>query len=234
METILTWLLEGLKFIFIGCWLAAKGWWFGHLALFNLLGGGETVRVIFALSSPFILYWEYKLIRKLYENIRYKMKRTYCLDCHVRIQNHLTFCDNCQKKRDGYRVEEQRKDFQKKKALAKQYETMGRFEEAAQIYEYLAEGRLKPDGYPYFTANPKYLEEAGRVRKLARTEYVKESHVDLNQLLFDLKEYVNYKCPNCGSGIGINNQTSPDELRFCAHCGSELNTKIIMDFLKAL
>lgn len=108
-------------------------------------------------------------------------------------------------------------DFEIKPFFIKRYETAGRYEEAAQICESMG-----------------MHEEAGRLRKLTRTDYVKISSVNINQLIPQLKELVNYKCPNCGSGISINSKTSPEGLKFCAHCGSALNLSLISDYIQKL
>lgn len=99
----------------------------------------------------------------------------------------------------------------------KRCETAGQYEEAAQVCEYIGN-----------------LEEAGRLRKLTRTKYVKTSSVNINQLIPQLKEMVNYKCPNCGSGIDIHSKTTTDGLKFCSHCGSGLNLNLVSDFIKSL
>ena len=101
----------------------------------------------------------------------------------------------------------------------------GRYEDAAIIFEQLN--------------NP---DKAREMRNMNRTQYVetrnstttKNTTVNTNQLISQLKEFVNYKCPNCGAGIDINSKTSVSGLQFCSHCGTGLNLLQITNYLENL
>jgi len=98
----------------------------------------------------------------------------------------------------------------------------GRFEDAAQFYE-------KRGMY----------EEAGRIRAKGREILVKDMNikVDLNALLKQISEggiVAVYRCPNCGGKLKIGKETTVASLRTCEHCGSEIQTVDLADFLKTV
>jgi DNA-directed RNA polymerase subunit RPC12/RpoP len=59
--------------------------------------------------------------------------------------------------------------------------------------------------------------------------------VDLNSLLKQIAEQgivAVYRCPHCGGKLKIGKETSETNLRICEHCGSEIETMDLADFLK--
>jgi DNA-directed RNA polymerase subunit RPC12/RpoP len=107
-------------------------------------------------------------------------------------------------------------------SLAKNCETAGRFDDAAGIY----------DGWNMF-------EEAGNARAKARTTNVKVMNiqVDVSALLRQVRDegiVAIYKCPRCGGNLKIGKTTTSENLRICDHCGSEIDTMELADFLKTL
>ena len=96
----------------------------------------------------------------------------------------------------------------------------GRFEDAAMLYE-------KKGMY----------DEAGAIRAKARQVSVSNKivNVDLNALIRQLAEggiVAVYKCPHCGGKLKVGKTTTADSLKICDHCGSEIETMDIADFLK--
>jgi len=107
-------------------------------------------------------------------------------------------------------------------AQAENLEKAGRYEEAAQIYE-----------------RWEMWEKAGEMRRKAKTTYIvsKSSHLDLNELLQQVKNEgiaAVYKCPNCGGDLKVNRDSTSDSLRECVHCGKEVQTVGLTEFLKSL
>jgi DNA-directed RNA polymerase subunit RPC12/RpoP len=106
-------------------------------------------------------------------------------------------------------------------ALARNLEKCGRPLDAADIYE----------------RNLKLYDKARALREMAKHVIVKQTdiRVDLNKLLQQLKDggiVVLYRCPNCNATLKINKDTSVESLRTCEHCGSEIGTMNLADFLK--
>ena len=98
----------------------------------------------------------------------------------------------------------------------------GNYEEVARLYE-------KKGMY----------EEAGRVRARNREITVKKTEVkvDLNNLLKQVAEegiVAVYRCPHCGGRLKIGKDTAATNLRVCEHCGSEIETMDLADFLKTV
>ena len=96
----------------------------------------------------------------------------------------------------------------------------GRFEDAARLLE----------------KQGKY-EEAGKMRMRGRHVVVRQTSVsvDLNKLLRQIAEQgivAVYRCPHCGGKLKIDKGTSESNLRVCEHCGSEIGTMDLADFLK--
>jgi DNA-directed RNA polymerase subunit RPC12/RpoP len=96
----------------------------------------------------------------------------------------------------------------------------GRFEDVAKLLE----------------KQGKY-EEAGKMRARGRAISVKHTSVsvDLNSLLKQIAEQgivAVYRCPHCGGKLKIGKETSETNLRICEHCGSEIETMDLADFLK--
>jgi lysine biosynthesis protein LysW len=70
------------------------------------------------------------------------------------------------------------------------------------------------------------------VKEFARTPDVS---VDLNVLLQQLKEgglILVYRCPHCGGKLKIDKNVDIAELKQCEHCGSEIESVDLADFLK--
>jgi len=103
---------------------------------------------------------------------------------------------------------------------AENLEKAGRRKEAAKIY----------DQYGMY----------GKARKLRDTEkqvIVRKTNisVDLNALLQQIKDggiIVVYRCPNCGGKLKVSKGTNVESLKACEHCGSEIETIELADFLK--
>jgi len=98
--------------------------------------------------------------------------------------------------------------------------TSGNFEKAAEIYEKCG-----------------MYEEAGKTRGRGKEIRIKrtEVSVDLNSLLRQLKDggvVAVYRCPHCGGKLKIDKTASIDKLKVCEHCGSEIETMDLADFLK--
>ena len=99
---------------------------------------------------------------------------------------------------------------------AQKAELAGNHEAAAMIYE-------KMDMY----------EEAGIARAKSKEALVKI--IDLNKLLQQAKDggiVVAYRCPHCGGNLRIGKDTSSESLKICEHCGSEIKTIDLLDFLR--
>jgi DNA-directed RNA polymerase subunit RPC12/RpoP len=97
-----------------------------------------------------------------------------------------------------------------------------RYEEAAKFYE-------KQGMY----------EEAGKLRDKDREVIIKKTEitVDLNSLLRQIAEsgiVAVYRCPHCGGKLKIGKETAMSSLRTCEHCGSEIATMDMADFLKTV
>lgn len=59
--------------------------------------------------------------------------------------------------------------------------------------------------------------------------------IDLNKLLKQIKDggiVVVYRCPHCGAALKVGKNTKIEQLRLCEHCGSEIESMDIADFLK--
>jgi DNA-directed RNA polymerase subunit RPC12/RpoP len=98
--------------------------------------------------------------------------------------------------------------------------TARRYEDAAKLYEKLG-----------------MYEEAGKARAKGSEISIKKTEVsvDLNSLLKEIKEggiVVVYRCPNCGGKLKVSKETNIDSLKHCEHCGSEIETMDLAEFLK--
>ena len=105
---------------------------------------------------------------------------------------------------------------------AKHFEVLREYENAAKVYKSLG-----------------MYEEAGRARDKRDEIRVKKTEVSIN--LSSLLEQVKnggivavYRCPHCGGKLKIGKNTTVDTLRVCEHCGSEIETMDIADFLKTV
>jgi|GEM_PF-2708933 len=76
--------------------------------------------------------------------------------------------------------------------------------------------------------------EAGEVRRMARRQVVTQVHVNLNDLIEQLRKAgisTDYTCPACGGHIRISGETSLTKLASCEYCGSVMQTTDLVDFL---
>ncbi|HYM40083.1 MAG TPA: hypothetical protein VEY12_08080 [Thermoplasmata archaeon] len=65
--------------------------------------------------------------------------------------------------------------------------------------------------------------EAGDTRRLGARQVVTQIHVDVNDLVAQLRAMgvtATYTCPACHSPLEITPDTKPDALAKCAHCGA--------------
>ena len=92
-------------------------------------------------------------------------------------------------------------------------ESSGNFEVAAQVLEVL--GRW---------------EEAGAMRRRARTQTVRTVTVDLNALLERIRSgglVINYGCPTCGAPIRVDGVARETGLSSCPYCHTALDTTTV-------
>ena len=64
---------------------------------------------------------------------------------------------------------------------------------------------------------------AGDTRRLKAKQVVTQIHVDVNDLIAQLRSTglsATYTCPACHSPLQITPDTKPDALTKCAHCGT--------------
>jgi hypothetical protein len=76
--------------------------------------------------------------------------------------------------------------------------------------------------------------EAGEVRRMARRQVVTQVHVNVNDLVDQLRKAgisTDYTCPACGGHIRISGETSLAKLTSCEFCGSVIQTTDLVDFL---
>jgi uncharacterized protein (DUF983 family) len=109
-----------------------------------------------------------------------------------------------------------------KTELAKNLEKCGRTQDSAKIYE---------DLHMY--------DKARELREKDRQIFVKKTDVsiNLNALLQQVKDgglVAIFRCPHCGGKLKINESTTVNSLRTCEHCGSEIESMDLADFLKTV
>jgi len=76
--------------------------------------------------------------------------------------------------------------------------------------------------------------EAGEVRRNARRQIVTQVHVNVNDLVDQVRKAgiaTDYTCPACGGHIRITGETTLATLRNCQYCGSVVQTTDLVDFL---
>lgn len=103
---------------------------------------------------------------------------------------------------------------------AKHFVTLREFENAAKIYKSLG-----------------MYEEAGKIRAKRDELTVKKTDIsfNLNALLQQVKDggiVAIYRCPHCNGKLKIGDKSTLNSLRTCEHCGSEIETLDLADFLK--
>jgi uncharacterized protein (DUF983 family) len=109
-----------------------------------------------------------------------------------------------------------------KTALAQNLEKCGRTQDAAKIYEDL-----------------RMYDKARELREHDRQIFVKKTDVsvNLNALLQQVKDgggVAIFRCPHCGGKLKINENTTMNSLRTCEHCGSDIESMDLADFLKTV
>ncbi len=76
--------------------------------------------------------------------------------------------------------------------------------------------------------------EAGEVRRNGRRQIVTQVHVNVNDLVDQVRKAgiaTDYTCPACGGHIHITGETTLAILRNCQYCGSVVQTTDLVDFL---
>lgn len=79
------------------------------------------------------------------------------------------------------------------------------------------------------------LERARALRERNRSSVVRNVNVDVNGLVEQLKSgglSVPYRCQGCGATITIDSKSGTGAMRFCAYCGSAINTEILAELVK--
>jgi len=107
-----------------------------------------------------------------------------------------------------------------KLALAQNLERCGRTTDAAKVFEEL-----------------RLYDKARELREKDRHIIIKKTDVSLNinTLLQQIKNnglVAIYRCPHCGGKLKIDKNVSMDKLKVCEHCGSEIETMDLADFLR--
>lgn len=109
---------------------------------------------------------------------------------------------------------------------------IGRYEEAAGIYETLA---MDFEDETFFDKAKELFYKAKELRDKACGFQVKFTSVDVNELTRQLKESglaVAYKCPTCSASLSINGDTKSESLNKCSYCGSKIEN--LADLLKEI
>jgi DNA-directed RNA polymerase subunit RPC12/RpoP len=107
-----------------------------------------------------------------------------------------------------------------KLALAQNLERCGRTLDAARVFEEL-----------------RLYDKARELREKDRHIIIKRTDVsvNINALLQQVKDnglVAVYRCPHCGGKLKIDKNASVDKLKLCEHCGSEIETMDLADFLR--
>lgn len=117
------------------------------------------------------------------------------------------------------RVKKMAEDLRRQRALGHAINLMNaeRHEDAARIYESLGMWR-----------------EAGEARRVGRRQVTTQVHVDINNLIEQMRKgglATTYTCPACKSPIQITSDTAPSTLKACQYCGSAIQTTDLAEFL---
>jgi uncharacterized protein with PIN domain len=80
-------------------------------------------------------------------------------------------------------------------------------------------------------------DKARELRDTDRHIIVKNTSVsvNLNSLLQQIKDggiVAVFRCPFCGGKLKVNKESTVDNLKRCEHCGSEITSMDLADFLK--
>jgi len=105
-------------------------------------------------------------------------------------------------------------------ALAQNLEKCGRTNDSAKVFEEL-----------------RLYDKARELREKERHIIIKKTDisVNVNALLQQIKDnglVAVYRCPHCGGKLKIDKNASMDKLRVCEHCGSEIESMDLADFLR--
>jgi hypothetical protein len=108
-----------------------------------------------------------------------------------------------------------------KLTLARNLERCGRTQDAAKVFEEM-----------------RMYDKARELRERDRHIIVKKTDVsiNLNALLQQVKDggiVAIFRCPHCGGKLKISDKTTMNSLRTCEHCGSEIESMDLAEFLKA-
>jgi DNA-directed RNA polymerase subunit RPC12/RpoP len=106
-------------------------------------------------------------------------------------------------------------------------ERVGRYKDAAKNCEYLAQT------YEHYQLYYKARELRDRARGLLGKG--PQVVVDLNKLIQQVKDggiVAVYRCPHCGGKLKIDKGASVESLKVCEHCGSEIETMDLANFLR--
>lgn len=104
--------------------------------------------------------------------------------------------------------------FEEQREKLEYLERVGRYEEAAQLYETLD-----------------MPEKAAEMRRKKREIVV----LDLNALIRQLGERgftITYHCAYCGAPLSISGETKAETIQHCSHCGSRIETIDVANFIK--
>ena len=109
-----------------------------------------------------------------------------------------------------------------KTILAENLERCGRVQDAAKVFEEL-----------------RMYDKARELRERDRQIIVKKTDVsvNLNALLQQVKEggiVAVFRCPHCGGKLKISDKTTVNSLKVCEHCGSEIESMDLAEFLKTV
>ena len=65
----------------------------------------------------------------------------------------------------------------------------------------------------------------------------KDVSINLNALLQQVKDgglVAIFRCPHCGGKLKVSDKTTLNSLKYCEHCGSEIESIDLADFLKTV
>jgi len=122
-------------------------------------------------------------------------------------------CERVERARDEFK----QMLFERYRGKLEYLEKVGRYEEAARLYEKLG-----------------MLEKAGEMRRKEREATV--VHLDLNALIRELAERgftVTYYCSHCGAPIRVSGETNVEDVKVCSHCGSRIEVIDLARFIKS-
>ena len=125
--------------------------------------------------------------------------------------------DLCKRVKHAWEVELKQALFEGYREKLEYLERVGRYEEAARLYEKLG-----------------MLEKAGEMRRKKREATV--VRLDLNALIRELAERgftVTYHCSHCGAPIRVSGETNVEDVKVCSHCGSRIEVIDLARFIRS-